>query len=370
MPDESLPLVLHTRVVTGFGGGPDKTILNSPRYLRERGYRSVCAYMHPPEDVGFEAVIKRGERAGALVLSVPDRGALDWGVVRQLRDYCRAQGVAIWHGHDYKSNALGLWLRRSCPMKLVSTVHGWGVQDTRRTRLYYAIDRFCLKRYDQVICVSEDLYRKCESFGVKPHRLSLVANAIDLDEFRRLPDHARTPECITVGALGRLSAEKGFHHLIRAVAELVRAGVQCRLVIGGEGAERRHLEQLIEDLGCEESVQLLGQVHDVVGFFSGLDFFVLSSIREGLPNVVLEAMAMQVPVVATRIAGVPHLIEHQVHGWLVEPDSMEALKAGIAALLGSRDLQRDLVANARERIESHYSFAARMDKIAAIYDKF
>src|SRR5204862_58795 len=81
--------------------------------------------------------------------------------------------VGIWHGHDYKSNLLGLLLRSFWPMRLVTTVHGW-VQHTRRTPLYYAVDRFSLPHYESVICVSEDLYRRCLAFGVAASRCSVV----------------------------------------------------------------------------------------------------------------------------------------------------------------------------------------------------
>src|SRR5262249_14595914 len=119
------PVVLEVRVVKGSGGGPDKTILNSPRCLAAAGYRTVCAYMHPPGDPGFEQLRQKAERWQAPLVSVPDRGFWDWKVVPLLLNLCRRERVTIWHGHDYKSNLLGLLLRRFWPMRLVTTVHGW-----------------------------------------------------------------------------------------------------------------------------------------------------------------------------------------------------------------------------------------------------
>ena len=113
-------MVLHTRGVTGCGGGPEKTILNSPRFLRPLGYDSICAYMHPPGDTGFEELQRRAVQSDAVLKSVPDRGPLDWRVVRRMVEICRRENVAIWHGHDYKSNAVGLLVRKFWPMKLVS----------------------------------------------------------------------------------------------------------------------------------------------------------------------------------------------------------------------------------------------------------
>src|SRR5205807_1065984 len=103
-----LPVVLDARVVTEEGGGPDKTILNSPRFLQR--YRNLCAYMHPPGDPGFNHLRQRAAAWNAPLLSIPDRGPLDFRVLTDLLNLCRRERVRIWHGHDYKSNAIGLLL--------------------------------------------------------------------------------------------------------------------------------------------------------------------------------------------------------------------------------------------------------------------
>ena len=143
MTDLNDPLVLHVRVVTGAGGGPEKTILNSPRFLRQFGYDAVCAYLHPPGDPGFEKLQARAADNQAEIVSIPDRGATDFSVVSRLVQICRERQIRIWHGHDYKSNALGLLVQKFHPMRLVTTVHGW-VFSSQKTDLYYAVDRACL----------------------------------------------------------------------------------------------------------------------------------------------------------------------------------------------------------------------------------
>src|SRR4051794_15807411 len=92
----NLPVVLDTRVVTGTGGGPDKTILNSPRFFTDFGYRMLCAYMHPPQDRGFDQLRMKAAAWGAPLLSVPDRGAWDWQVVTKLLHICRRERVQVW----------------------------------------------------------------------------------------------------------------------------------------------------------------------------------------------------------------------------------------------------------------------------------
>lgn len=367
-------LVLHTRVVSGSGGGPDKTILNSPRFLKDRGYPMVCAYMRHPADQLFGELEKRAAKWQAPLVAVDDFGPFDWRLKQRFDGVCQRYQPAIWHGHDYKSNLLGFFARRRHPMTLVTTVHGW-VKRTWKTPLYYAIDRYCLRGYDQVICVSEDLFERCQAIGVPEDRLWLVHNAIDTDDFRRKESSSAAksrlgmPEGrLLIGSVGRLSDEKRFDLLIRAAATLIRQGAGLELWIAGEGDQAERLRELIGELGMEERIKLLGFRSDTVDLYHAMDVFCLSSVREGLPNVLLEAMALEVPVLATRIAGIPKLITDGVDGLLVEPADEAALTAALARLVEDANLRARLAAAGRATIENRYSFRRRMDKIKAIYD--
>jgi glycosyltransferase involved in cell wall biosynthesis len=367
-------VVLHTRVVAGSGGGPDKTILNSPRFLAGSGYRALCAYMHPPGDPGFEQLRSRARLWQATLLSVPDRGPWDWKVVPRLLDICRRERVTIWHGHDYKSNALGLLLRRFWPMRLVTTVHGW-VHQTRRTPLYYWVDRRSLRYYEKVICVSEDLLESCRACGVPAARCILIENAIDTAQFARRLTVAQAKERLGVpasrlliGAVGRLSAEKGFDVLVRAVERLLKLGRDVELHIIGEGDEKAALQALISELGVGERVHLLGYRPDTIDLYQAMDLFALSSLREGLPNVLLEAMALEVPVVATRIAGIPRLVRDGENGLLVAPGDLDHLTRALTRLLGDAEVRAELGQAGRRTIESRYSFEVRMGKVRRLYD--
>ena len=374
-PDENLPLILDARVVTGSGGGPDKTILNSPQFLESLGYRMMCAYLHPPGDPGYEAIRAKATLYNAPLISIPDRGPWDWRVITSLLSLCRREKVRVWHGHDYKTNALGLLLRRFWPMSLVTTAHGW-VQQTTRTPIYYRIDQRCLPRYERVLCVSEDLFESCLALGVPARKLILLENGINADEYRRRRTVAEAkaslgfhPTSFLIGAVGRLSAEKGFDLLIRSVHALKQMGLDVQLAIVGEGGERANLERLIGDLGLRESVSLLGWQSHVGEYFEAMDAFALSSHREGLPNVLLEAMALEVPVVATRVNGVPRLVQDGQNGLLIEAGSIEQLTTALQKLLCNPELCQTFRAAGRRTVEGRYSFAHRMQKLKSIYDE-
>jgi glycosyltransferase involved in cell wall biosynthesis len=372
----ALPVtVLEVRVVTGTGGGPEKTILSGPRYLDPHGFRTLCAYMHPPEDPGFGVLQRRAESLGATLISIPDRGPFDRSVVRRLQDLCRKEHVAIWHGHDYKSDVLGLWIRRTHPMRLVSTVHGWGVRHWK-SPLFDAVDLWSLRRYDRVICVSKDLLESCRRGGVSESRLRLVENGIEVDRFRRRQpkDAARQAlglpvDGLLLGAVGRLSEEKGFDLLIEVVRRLQADYPGLRLVVAGDGPCREALQRQIERSGLSMFVRLLGFRDDVVSVLEALDVFVLSSRREGLPNVVLEAMATEVPVVATRVAGVPHVLTDGRDGLLAEPDDVDSLLAAVRRSLDDASLRDRLAPAGRDTVVRTRSFAVRMDRLREIYEE-
>jgi glycosyltransferase involved in cell wall biosynthesis len=366
--------VLDARVVANAGGGPDKTILNSPRFLAASGYRNLCLYLHPPDDPGFDKIRQRANARQAPLIGVPDRGPLDWRVFSEALNVCRRERVRIWHGHDYKTNLLGLLLRPFWPMRLVTTVHGW-VDYSNRLPLYYRLDRLCLPRYEKVLCVSEDLYLRCRECGVPARRCELLENGIDLDEYRRQRSTAEAKARLgltkrfVVGAAGRLSEEKGFDLLIRAADRLTRDGLDLTLLIIGEGPQREALQGLIERLGLSDRVRLLGYRSDLPEWYQAMDVFALSSLREGLPNVLLEAMALEVPVVSTRLDGVRRLVADGDSGLLVEPGSAEQLAAAMGRLLTDEALRGRLARAGCSTIEQRYSFAARMERVRRLYDE-
>jgi glycosyltransferase involved in cell wall biosynthesis len=374
MSTADLVHILDARIVSGTGGGPEKTIINSPRFLLQSRYRHLACYLHPPGDPGFAVIQARAAEKHCPLVGIPDPGLLHWSVIRELARLCRQHDIRVWHGHDYKTNLLGLLLKPFARFRLVTTLHGW-VQHADRLPLYYKIDRWTLPFYEEVIAVSSDLYQAALDAGVKQERLHLIENGIDTEEFRRqapASSYAREgvpPGRLVIGAVGRLSKEKGFDLLIEAARRLIEEGHDIALWIAGEGDEKATLQALIDATGHGERLQLLGFRRDTLALFERFDIFCLSSLREGLPNVVLEAMAMQVPVVATRCGGMEKLGTDDEDCLLVDAGIVEPLVDGLRRMIVDRALRESLAAKARRLIEERYSFRRRMDRVIAVYDR-
>lgn len=367
-----MPTVLHLRTVTGRGGGPEKTLLTSPRFIGD-GYDLRLAYIRPADDPAYD-MPQRAAQAGIALIDIPERNGFDPQTWRRLVAEIKQSRPAILHAHDYKTNVLGVMLGRRFGLPVMTTLHGYGLGGGR-LNWYYRIERWALRRMDRVVVVSEDLRHYALKQGVHPERCVLIENAIDTGEYVRTIDveEARARVGVScrsmlVGGVGRLCAEKAFDRLIRAVHELNRGSAAAELLLIGEGDERSRLENLVRELACEQTVRLLGYRADTMTLYQALDVFVLSSLREASPNVVLEAMAMEVPVIATRIAGVPKLIEDGVNGLLVEPDDVQGLTQALLRLMSDNELRKRLAQAARQTVATKYSFAVRMQKMRSIYD--
>jgi glycosyltransferase involved in cell wall biosynthesis len=199
--------------------------------------------------------------------------------------------------------------------------------------------------------IAEDLVR---SFDIPQERIVVIHNPIDIEAVRRRAEEAvshpwfmehNTP---IVVAVGRLTKLKGFHHLIEAMAHLPCA---ARLAIIGDGEEYRALEQRIIELNLTDRVALLGYQDNPWKYMARADLFVLSSLTEGWPNVIGEAMALGVPIVATDCSpGVREVLEEGKSGLLVPAGDPEALAKGIARVLGDEALRKELARRGRERV--------------------
>ncbi|MEM6333391.1 MAG: glycosyltransferase [Planctomycetota bacterium] len=369
------PLILHARVVGDQGGGPDKTIFNSARYAAPR-YRMAAAYIHPAQAPQLDRLKKLAEDNACPLHLIPERHAFGFATAQAALRLCRDFGVAVWHAHDYKSNLLGLALRRIHPMTLVTTVHGW-MPVTTRLAAYEALDRRLLRFYDHVFAVSPPLVEAAQRFGVPHDRLTLLPNGIETNGRPAPPtrDAARRHIGIAddntdrhVACIGRLSEEKCLERAIRTAARLRDAGHPTHLHLVGEGPQRPTLEDAVRRLKLDGRVTFHGWQNDITPYLAAVDAVLLTSATEGLPNALLEAMHAGVPVAATPVGGVPDLLAHGRCGTLLDPDDEEAWPGQLAALLHNTAERAHFIETGHQQIANRFTFAGRMRKVLKTYD--
>lgn len=167
----------------------------------------------------------------------------------------------------------------------------------------------------------------------------------------------------------RLFPVKGVHNLISACALLRKKDKEFKCIIVGDGPERESLEEEIRQFSLQDIVRLVGykERKEVLGFFQAASVFVLPSVSEAMPVATMEAMACQLPVVATDVRGVSELVEHNVNGLLVTPNSPEQLAEAIQIFLGNKDLSEKFGKNGRKKIEAEFELNKEVEKLVSFW---
>lgn len=373
--------VVHLRSSRGTGGGPDKTLLFSALEGDREAFNVHVVYLKSENDPDFDLEERAKTLGVESFTAIGERSRFDVRAIKALLRLLREKEADVLSCHCYKSDLYGLILSRFHRMKLLTTVHGpiaerahqWSRSNWKVRYLYDQLDYRLLRCFDHVIIVAETMRKAIVGYGVQPKRVTCVRNAIDAGYFcksdggdlrRRLgiPEEARV-----IGAVGRLDQQKDYPNLMAAARILLDEGHNVFCVVAGLGSLEQELRERVRALGLEQRFLFLGHFQDVREVFRIMDIYVLSSITEGLPNTVLEAMAMEVPVVSTEVDGVSEVVTHECEALLVPSRDSVRLAAAIRRLLVDRALAQTLARAARSRIERDFSFSTRMRRVEHIY---
>lgn len=302
--------------------------------------------------------------AGIEVDLIPERRRFDLSVIPALKKLIEERQPDVVITHSVKSHFL-MWrshLWKKYPW--VAFHHGYTTTD-QKMRLYNRFDRWSLPKAQLVMTVCDAFAQELSVVARVPReRIRVQHNSIRMTA---TPDPAvvkEERERLGIGekervilSVGRLSSEKAHADLIAAFQRLCQteAGEICKLVIVGDGPERARLEAQAEETGCGQRIFFTGQVGDVRPFYAMADVFVLPSHSEGSPNVLLEAMAAEVPVVATAVGGVPEIVENEQNALLVPDRDPAAFAAAITRIFTEDELARRLTTNALELVRTRHT---------------
>jgi glycosyltransferase involved in cell wall biosynthesis len=281
--------------------------------------------------------------------------------------------VQVVHGHMFGSNVWAVLLGRLTGVPVVvAHEHSWAFTGARSRQ--FVVKHVIGRGSDVVIaCSQEDRRRMIEVEGIAAGQVLFVPNGI----MARPPTPGRSvrrelgisPEAPVVGSVGALRAEKRFDVLLRAAGQLLPRWPGLRIVIAGAGAESRALEGLATALGLARAVMLLGARDDIPDVLDAFDVAVNSSDFEGSPLSVLEYMEAGLPVVATRVGGLPQLIDDGVHGLLVPRRDPASLAVALDGLLGDADRRRAMGAAGRRRRREHFDFDVMVGRLEDLYER-
>jgi len=332
-----------------------------------RGHRvRLHALLEPAPAPGCQAFAGLAD-AGVEVIEVrlpPRRYRAE---ARALASVWKSDRPQVVHCHGYHGDLVGWWAASRSGLPLVSTVHGFTGGDLKG-RLYESLDRWVLRRFDAVVSVSRPLGAQLEAGGIGAGRVHVVPNAL-LPVADALPRQGAREvlglpaDQAVVGWIGRLSHEKGPDVMVEALARLP-AGTLLSFV--GEGALKPVLAERARALGLEARIRWHGAVAGAARLVRAFDLVVLSSRTEGTPMTLLEAMAADVPVGATRVGGVPDVVS-PAEALLVPAEDPAALADAIRVALTDADATAERVRAARGRLEDAYGPDAWLASYERIY---
>ncbi|HEY7545873.1 MAG TPA: glycosyltransferase family 4 protein [Blastocatellia bacterium] len=311
--------------------------------------------------------------AGLEVEVIDERYRFDRRIIERLREVVASRAPDIIQSHNVKSHFLVRWSGIARARPWIAFHHGYTTTDWKM-RLYNQLDRWSLKRADRIITVSRAFARQIARIA-REDRITVLHNSINIDSFSPISPEEIQALRANLGiaedervllAVGRMSREKGHADLISAFASIVKAHPRVKLIIAGDGLERKRLEQQAASSGLGNRVLFTGRISDASAYYSMADVFALPSHSEGSPNVLLEAMAAGVPVVATRVGGVPEIVTDEENALLVAARDEQAMAGAIARLFADGELSQRLAAAARERVRD-YSPEARLQSLLEIY---
>ncbi len=332
-----------------------------------RGIQSASAATNP--------FIEAARKAGLQVYVIPEKRRFDLAVLGQMKQLFAEHSPQLVQTHSVKSHFLRALLGDSRPW--IAFHHGY-TDENLKMRVYNALDHYSLRKADRVVTVCQAFVPQLERCGVKPDRVEILHNSID-PSWGPLPDEIqelRTSLALARGSfriltVGRLSTEKGHASLIKAAAEVKRRrpDLAFEVLLVGDGPLRDSLKQLGKGEGLESLVRFVGQVQNAKAFYGVADVVVVPSFSEGSPNVVLEAMAARVPLVATRVGGIPEIVRDRETALLTPAGDSGAMAVALLELMDNAQLRSQLTVRAHERVASEFTPAQYDARLMAVYQK-
>jgi glycosyltransferase involved in cell wall biosynthesis len=419
--------VLHLTASPCYGGS-ERQMLELGRELQGSCRSVYASFLEEGRCWDFvREATRQGFSAHAISHDTPRLVA----VYRELTALLSSVRADLLCCHGYKANLLGLFAARRLGIPVIAVSHGW-TGESLRVRLFERLDRCILRWMDKVVCVSEAQAQKVRQAGVRPDKVVVIRDAVRPERFdnpdpafrERLlqlfcpcdrdagsdtgnpsADTSRTTAVepaapqdarpdVVICAAGRLSPEKGFSVLIDAAAIVLKSrsvafgadhdGAGCHVppsscakpsatrsigfVLFGDGVLRQSLTRQIAALGLENRFILAGFHQDLDRYLPHCDLFVQSSFTEGLPNVVLEACAAGVPVVATAVGGTPEVVEDGVNGCLVESGDPAALTRRIVWMAWNDGQRRNMGACGQQTVRERFSFLGQARQYGRLFN--
>ncbi|MFI5397425.1 MAG: glycosyltransferase [Candidatus Binatia bacterium] len=361
--------VLHVIDTLGVGG-TELGLANVIERTQKEISHAVCCVRNGG------ATAARLVAQGIPITVLHKRPGNDWSLPLRVARLCRKMAPDIVHSRNWGSIDAIIGARLARVPVVIHGEHGRDATDPngtsrRRNRARRILSVFL----DRIVAVSDQLGSwLVNEVGIRASKVSVLKNGVDAQKFQRGSNraalrrsHGYSPEDVIVGTVGRLDPVKNQVALLEVLAALLPTHPHLRIAIVGDGPERETLAREIANRGLREAAVLLGHRDDVPAVLNMLDVFVLPSLGEGMCNTILEAMAVGLPVVATRVGGNPELVDDGATGQLVPARDTDALAKVIAAYVADERLRQDHGAAGRRRVVEEFTLEGMTERYMQLY---
>jgi len=304
----------------------------------------------------------------------PCNGRFDPKTVFLIREFAKEKGIDLIHSHGYKANFYSAMAASFTRLPLITTCHNW-IGTGFKMKFYERLDKIILRRFNKVIAVSDEIKREILNLWLPKSKVSVISNGIDLNRFEGIGNNKIReelkidPHCKVVGTIGRLTEEKGHIYLLQTAKEVLKRFSDAIFLIIGSGSLKEELEDQAKAMGLENKVIFTGVRRDIPEILNSIDVFVLPSLIEGLPMVLLEAMAAQKPIIATKVGEIPKILEQGKLGFLVKPKDVRGLADAIVSVLKDNDKINKISRKLYNKVRDNYSSEKMAERYLRVYQE-
>ncbi len=360
--EEGKTKVLHLIDSSGMYGA-ENVVLTLLHGLKDSSYNCILGCIRESDDERVE-LANRAEQAGVNVVYFTMSRGLNIKGIFGISSFIRKEGIRIIHSHGYKPNIfLGLIPQRYLKAKIITTIHGWAKEFAGRNQtIYETLNCFFIRRFCRCVAVSKAVYNDMIKRQIPSKKITIIYNGIDINNAQHIErDQSSLRESfdipkdvLLIGTAGRLVKEKGMDVFIKGAGIFLQKYPNAFFLIAGDGPLLSQLRFLTNQLGIEHKLRFLGFVDKIYDFLYALDIFVLCSLTEGLPMVLLEAMCAGCPVVCSRVGGIPEVIDN-MEGFLIEPGIPNALSEKLLLLSEDAAFRNKIAFNGKSKVVETFS---------------
>jgi len=352
--------ILHTEASMGWGGQEIRVFKEALLFKKHKHWVGIAAH---PESKIFENAKKRGIPVFPVLFKKNSVKNV-FSVLRLVKKL----DIQILHTHSSWDSWVGALVKLLYPkIKLVRTRH---LSTPVKNHIF---NKFLYKFSPDLIITTGDSIKEMliKNLKVPENKVFSIPTGIELEKFN--PEKV-SPTILkkgfTIGTVSVLRSWKGHRYLLKAVPEIVKNIPNLRVYIVGEGPQRKNLENLIKELQIADVVKLLGHREDIPEILASFDLVIHPSTgHEGVPQTVLQALAMKKPVIATSVGSIPQVIKHMETGYLIPPKKPEAIKDAVLHLYENPELCKLLGEKGHKLVKKEYSSEGMLKKIEALYQR-